>query len=433
MLIASDFFEKSCYTMRMLFSRFRGLWTGRVSGIVFILCFLLALYLLYSGARLVLTAYRWQATHWVPQYLLVGPSRETVPDDQKHLVFVMVDHYEHGVKPESPNGNRDWCEKFRAISDEYRDDFGNGFRYTWFYPYDHHVGEIVADLSQMAYEGYGEVEFHWHIGTRDEHDMTTENYSEKVAEAVRWFQQYGAMITEEEQPRTAFAYIAGVWDLDASRKPLSHGLTNQLEVLHENGCYADFTFSTIATAAQPRKINSLYYVKDDPKQSKSYNTGADVEVGKSVDDQLMIFQGPLSINWKAELEYGAIETDPRFHKKRIPRWLESNIHVKGRPEWVFVKVYSHGAQSQRTVLEKDMKDMLRELKAYTSSRGIKLHFMTAREAFNVAKAAEAGKTGNPEDYRDYHIPKYQNMVRSFRETEPVESSLAELELSPVQE
>ena len=33
-----------------------------------------------------------------------------------------------------------------------------------------------------------------------------------------------------------------------------------------------------------------------------------------------------------------------------------------------------------------------------------LHYVTTREAYNIAKAAEAGKSGNPNDYRDYIIP-----------------------------
>jgi hypothetical protein len=101
----------------------------------------------------------------------------------------------------------------------------------------------------------------------------------------------------------------------------------------------------------------------------------------------------------------------------LSRWITANIHVKGRPEWVFVKVYSHGVQSKEVVLGQNMEWMLSELKDYASSREIKLHFMTAREAYNVAKAAEAGETGNPEDYRDFLIPKYQNMVRSFKAPE----------------
>jgi len=36
--------------------------------------------------------------------------------------------------------------------------------------------------------------------------------------------------------------------------------------------------------------------------------------------------------------------------------------------------------------------------------------MSTCEAYNVVKAAEDGKSGNPEDYRDYRIPKPCNML-----------------------
>lgn len=375
------------------------------------------LFVSYKAMRLSYCIYRWNTSGWAVDYLLTGPEKSTIPDDQKHVIFIMVDHYEHGCSATAAEKNRIWCEKFREISDRHCDDYGNGFRYTWFYPYDHHVDEIVADLSDMALNGYGEVEFHWHMGITPKNKITLENYPEKLAEAIQWFQQFGAMVTEEENPRTAFAYIAGVWDLDASRKPFSTGLTNQIQVLHDLGCYADFTFSTIGTAAQPDKINSIYYVKDDVTAPKSHNTGTDAEVGKPVDNEFMIFQGPIGIHCNGSLEYGAIESDPCFRPERIPRWFEANIHVKGRPEWVFIKVYSHGVQSQKVILEYGMEEMLTALKKYCSDRKIKLHYMTSREAYNVVKAAEAGKTGDPEDYRDFHIPKYQNMVRSFRSSQ----------------
>ena len=35
-----------------------------------------------------------------------------------------------------------------------------------------------------------------------------------------------------------------------------------------------------------------------------------------------------------------------------------------------------------------------------------LHYVTAREAFNLARAAVDGKTGDPRQYYDYLIPRY---------------------------
>jgi hypothetical protein len=40
----------------------------------------------------------------------------------------------------------------------------------------------------------------------------------------------------------------------------------------------------------------------------------------------------------------------------------------------------------------------------------RLHYVTAREAYNIARAAEAGHSGDPNDYRDFLVPPPANRV-----------------------
>jgi hypothetical protein len=42
---------------------------------------------------------------------------------------------------------------------------------------------------------------------------------------------------------------------------------------------------------------------------------------------------------------------------------------------------------------------------YNDGSDYVLHYVTAREMYNIAKAAEAGMTGNPNLYRDYELPR----------------------------
>lgn len=42
--------------------------------------------------------------------------------------------------------------------------------------------------------------------------------------------------------------------------------------------------------------------------------------------------------------------------------------------------------------------------AYNDGRSHVLHYVSAREAYNIAKAAEAGREGDPNDYRDFLLP-----------------------------
>jgi len=67
----------------------------------------------------------------------------------------------------------------------------------------------------------------------------------------------------------------------------------------------------------------------------------------------------------------------------------------------FVKIYTQGIQSQDIILGSNFSSMIKELKTYCKLYGLSLHFVTAREAYNMVKAAEYGYSGNPEKYREF--------------------------------
>ncbi len=360
-----------------------------------------ALLYLSKGAY---TIIKWQAYMWVPSYFSsLLTCRETARNVPKDLIFIMVDHYEPGKGEQGAKINEAWLKKFRPIAEKHFDSFGNRFRYTWFYPYDERNEQVVRSLSKVAFEGYGEVELHWHHPP-----ATSATFPGMLEEAIQWFQRHGALISCGPHRGTHFAFIHGNWALDNSQPRC--GVNNELEILHNHGCYADFTFSTIGTPSQPQKINAIYYA-DDTNGPKSYNSGIDVEVGKPIDGRLMIFEGPIAFDFKKMgIEYGAVESYAIPNEARINQWININIHVKGRPEWAFVKVYSHGVQSSAAILENHLDLLLQFLEEICKKRKISLHYMTTREAYNVVKAAEDGKMGNPEDYRDYRIPKPCNVV-----------------------
>jgi len=355
---------------------------------------------------------KWKASDWFLPYVYDSLFTDRYGSSKvEHLIFVVADHYEPD-HPQAQNKhgtqrNEDWLKKFRPIADKHKDSYNNNFRYTWFYAYDQKNDTVIVELNKMVYQGYGEIELHWH------HPISNSTkFPSELQEALNWFNQYGALLTSGENPQSRFAFIHGNWSLDNSDHIDPHkfcGVNTELEILFDHGCFADFTFSTIDTPAQPKKINSIYYAQDDTLP-KSYNTGIDSEVGKSNNDALMIFEGPIGINFKImELEYSEIEYFSKFSEDRIHLWLDSNIHVKGRPEWLFVKIYSHGIQSKE-VIENHLDEFLSKLEKICYNKEIKLHYMSAREAYNVVKAAEDGQTGNPENFRDYSIPKYCNML-----------------------
>src|SRR5207248_2664160 len=102
----------------------------------------------------------------------------------------------------------------------------------------------------------------------------------------------------EPHPRQRFGYVAGNSALDngAGDDSLS-GCDTELTALRDAGCYADFTFPSLGSRAQPRKTNSVYYATEDGR-AKSYDAGADVAVGAAATGDLMLLQGPTAIDWR---------------------------------------------------------------------------------------------------------------------------------------
>jgi hypothetical protein len=258
----------------------------------------------------------------------------------------------------------------------------------------------VQALNPSVFRGFGEVEFHLHHG-HDSH----ESMAATLRAGLDWFRRFGAMWTAEERPRSYFGYVAGNSALDngAGDDALS-GCDTELRALRDAGCYADFTFPSLGSPAQPRQTNSIYYATEDGRP-KSYDTGVEAAVGREPSGDLLILQGPLAVDWAAGcLEDGALENSSPPHPRRLAALLKAHVHVPGRPEWVFVKLHTHAMQNRASFLSPAADAMFAAMGEWWNRPPFRLHYATAREAYNLVKAAEAGKAGNPDDYRDYLIP-----------------------------
>jgi hypothetical protein len=136
-----------------------------------------------------------------------------------------------------------------------------------------------------------------------------------------------------------------------------------------------------------------------------------VRVGGHASGDLLMFQGPTSIDWSnGAFEDGAIENSSPPHPKRMAAWLSANIHVPGRPEWLFIKLHTHAMQNRRAFLSSEMDELFAALEHCWNRPPFRLHYVTAREAYNLVKAAEAGCTGDPNDYRDFVFPPPANRL-----------------------
>ncbi len=362
--------------------------------------------ILLSGVFVAYKIVKWKAYMWLPDYVRhTLEKNEGSAEAPTHVIFLFADHYEPGRGEKGAKRNREWLSAYRTMADRHSDSYGRRPRHTWFYAYEQKNVEVLKELSEAVYDGYGEVEMHWHHG-----GDTNASFTSKLDAALEWFASFGAMISTAGDTVRSFGFVHGNWALDNSGRPEHCGVSRELDILREAGCYADFTFPSFGSVSQPSKTNSIYYVRD-TDDSKSYDTGEDAAVGESQDGALLIFQGPVALTLSRQLfEYGDIAPDYLPSPRRVDSWIRSGVGVKGRPQWVFVKIYTHGIQNRSAVFSEEMDAALSYLEEKYGAGRYRLHYVTAREAVNVLRAAEDGLSGDPDRYRDYEIPPPLNTV-----------------------
>jgi hypothetical protein len=321
-----------------------------------------------------------------------------------HILFLFVDHFELAGKPPRLS---EWVSKYPELARKHRDADGVFPKHTWFYALDLLREDELEQMGELVRSGLGEVELHWH----HRHD-TPETFVNKLRNGLAIFKNHGFMRPIQDGIMGCFGFIHGNWSLDNACGAASCGVDNEIELLKAAGCYGDFTFPALYNKAQPRMTNAIYYATEDGR-AKSYDVGRPARVGMTASrGELMIFEGPLVLNlrdwrfkWHPMVENGEIgqsrsHNDPR----RIDCWIRQAIGVEGKSNWVFVKVFCHGGQDYQSVLENATDGMFSYLEnRYNDGDRYKLHYVTAREAYNIVRAAEDGKTGDPNFYRDYEV------------------------------
>jgi hypothetical protein len=348
---------------------------------------------------------------WLPAYFARKPPKP-VPGELTHVMFCFVDHYEpYWLKPTQEKAHSRveyWAKNYPKMAKQFKDADGQHPKHSFFYPEEEYDKYCLDLLSDICHQGLGEIEIHLH-----HHDDTEAGLTEKINRFVKQLSEdHNSLPIDPKTGKPVFAFIHGNWTLDNAAHDGSHcGINNEIQLLAKLGCYCDFTLPSAPSETQTSKINSIYYAKDDPLKPKSHNDGIDLQVGGKPTGELMLIQGPLGLNWLwrkwgliPRLENGDIRNSSPPLPSRVDTWIKQAIHVKGRENWLFVKIHTHGAQepSFDAVLGQRVHDMHRHLTSkYNDGKNFALHYVSAREMYNIAKAAEAGLTGSPNEHRDY--------------------------------
>lgn len=374
--------------------------------------------LLSAYAALIVLGLRKRNVHmWWRDYVRhLARGRKPEAAQPVHVLFCFVDHFEPrwgkaDLETERARMQR-WMQEYPRLCDGGTDADGVRPQHTFFFPSEEYRVEHLDQLVALCRAGYGEIEVHLHHD-----DDTPAGLRANLGEFLdRLTRVHGALPVDPETGQARWSFIHGNWALDNSRADGRWcGVNDELTILADMGCYADFTLPSAPSDTQTSTVNSLYYATDDPARPKSHDRGTPVRVGGVPEGHMMILQGPLGLRWKLKaglvpipaIENGDIRAGNPPTPERVDHWVRTGICVEGRENWVFVKVHTHGTQERDidSLLGAPVRNMFEYLeRRYNDGSNYVLHYVTAREMYNIARAAEAGEQGDPGRLRDYVIP-----------------------------
>jgi len=349
---------------------------------------------------------------WLGGYLRqkIGAALQPKHHGLKHVLFAVCDHYEPlFAGPPIEQGRarvQKWVDDYPRMAAPFRDADGRPPQHSFFFPGEEYRPEFFDGIETLVRGGYGEVELHLH-----HEDSTEASLRADIEGHLKCFGARGHF-SRANGGQIRYAFIHGNWCL-ANGRPDGKmcGVDAELPLLFSTGCYADFTFPSVPDVSQPNIVNQIYWPNGNLARRRAYEYGQGARVGESFSDRLLMVTGPLAIeirppNPVPRLEYGALTANNLPSLKRVQAWVRQDIHIEGRPDWIFVKVYTHGApEPQAAALLGEGGRALHEALTGHYNDGVrwKLHYVTAREMYNIAKAAMAGKSGDPAEYRDFEL------------------------------
>ena len=349
--------------------------------------------------------------------------------EKKHLIFTIANHFEpswkatgfHDLDTQKKRLD-EWHKTARQTGEAVLDADGTKFRHTNFYPAEQYDYDILEQMAAMQAEGLGEVEIHLHHGI--EKPDTAENLRRALTEfRDRLAEEHRCLSRSETGGMPMYAFVHGNLALANSCGGKFCGVDDEMQILQETGCYADMTLPSAPDETQVPMINKIYECGLPLTKKIPHRTGQRVAVFGNQPQLPLIFQGPLVFNWTRRvkglpiprLDDGALVHNQPMNIARLKRWMRANVTVEGRSDWVFIKLYCHGFfdHDQSACIGEDARRFFSEIVENGEKTGdYKVHFASAREAFNMVAAAIDGKKGTPNDFRDYRLKQVMKEAQS---------------------
>lgn len=327
---------------------------------------------------------------WLAPYIADRTRRLFRRQRPRYLHVTITDHFEPmGGRVSIQQGHqrlRPWHEFWpRIAQDAPKDSNGASPKYTFFYPQEEYVPEILTSIAQIVRTGFADVEVHLH------HDNdTAANMEQNLRTFLRQLHEdHGLLHTHNGQ--LVFGFIHGNWALDNSRPDGRWcGVKGELQLLRRLGCYADFTMPSIPSPTQGRILNQIYWTNGDPAKPKGFDHGIEAQPGAGPQGNgLLMVTGPFGWRYRERLlprmEMGELAHNDVPTPYRVQRWLALAPQLG---DTIFLKLFGHSAREDNAAAllgtssrEGTLAPMFRWIAEAAEQHKLELHWSTAYEMY----------------------------------------------------
>ncbi|HEX6718105.1 MAG TPA: hypothetical protein VF088_13390 [Pyrinomonadaceae bacterium] len=389
----------------------------------------------------ILSKLKWSLP-WLLRYPLwrAGKLLEPGTTGPTHVIFVVANHFEPGVGKQAAAPVDHWCKIAQSTGRSVVDHDGTFFRHTYFFPAEQYDYASIEKLCALEEAGLGEVEVHLHHGVdKPDNASNTRHALETFRDTLAYEHRCLSRDTSSSSPR--YAFVHGNLALANSAGGRYCGVDSEMEILASTGCYADFTLPSAPEQSQVPKINAIYQCGHPLEQARPHRSGPDLKVGDKPNLPIIV-TGPLVFDWTRRvrglpiprMDDGALAGNYPLKMARFRRWQSAQIGIKGRPEWIFIKLHCHAffEQDQDAMMGDELRRFMTEIVELGDATGrFRVHFATAREVFNIILAALEGKQGDPAQYREYSLRpiRKESPVRELKEATTMRPDMLEERVS----
>ena len=324
----------------------------------------------------------------------------------RHVMIAVCDHFEpfHGVgKDEALARVATWRREFAQLAREFRDADGQPPKHTFFYPIEQYDADVVGaargSLPRHRQRDRGASPPRKRH-RRKSRASTLEQGAERLA-------GHG-LLSRDERGALRYGFVHGNWALDNSHPEGRHcGVRDELARPPRDRLLRGFHAPLRARTARRPAPSMRSTTPAPPSTPKSHDRGrrvrADRDPQRADDDELLIVQGPLALNWQRR-KFGLLPA----HRKQRPHRGESahraTACASGSTAASPSRAGRTGSSSSctptartptntRMLLGEPMRAFHRALAEMAAADpALRFHYVTARELVNILHAAEVRRT-----------------------------------------